>query len=176
MPNWAENILKISGDPERINALREFISSTDKDGNKRVFDFNKVIPTPEELLLTTSPNAINAQEMIDKYGHADWYDFHVNRWGTKWNANKVEFEDTGDAKLLEMRFSTAWSPPEGVISELSILFPDLYLEMWSCDPAMNWEFHMVCDLGGVITAEETPYDQSVKDMFGHEDWYEDEDE
>lgn len=72
-----------------------------------------------------------------------------------------------------MQFYTAWSPPEGVIAELSVRFPQLHFELWSCDPAMDWAFHMVCDLGGVITSEEVPYDDEVKDRFGHEDWDED---
>lgn len=174
MPNWAENILKISGDSDRIKELRAFIAGKNHNGEELAFDFEKVIPTPEELSLTTSPNSVNAQEMIDKYGYPDWCKFHTGRWGTKWNLSEIGQVIEGDGEL-EMWFETAWSPPEGIIIELAARFADLRFELWSCDPAMDWAFYLECDLGGMIVSEELPYDQSVKDRFGH-NWDEDEDE
>lgn len=173
MPNWAENQLIISGDTESIQALRAFIAGTNNRGEHLPFDFNKVIPIPEELDLTTSPNNINAQAMMDKYGYADWYDFKCTRWGTKWNLSEVEVIETDD-NVLEMRFDTAWSPPEGIILQLSILFPELHFELWSCDPACDWGFHMVCDLGGLITCESTTCNETFKDRFNIGNWDEDE--
>jgi hypothetical protein len=173
MPNWVENQLKISGEPEHLTALREFISGTNSDGEPLMFDFEKVIPTPEELALTNAPNTVNAQEMIDKYGHADWYEFRYKRWGTKWNLHdNPEIIDTSDT-VLKISFDTAWWPPDGVIAELSVRFPQLRFELWSCDPAIDWAFYMEFDLGSVILFEEVPYDQEIKEMFGHEDWDDD---
>ena len=43
MPNWCENDLVIQGSEEAINKLKEYVKSDRSD-----FDFNKMIPYPEE--------------------------------------------------------------------------------------------------------------------------------
>lgn len=180
MPNWAENILKITGAPKRIQELREYIAGVDAEGNKLIFDFNKVVPMPEELGLTTSPNTVNASEMVGKYGFPDWYSFQSTKWGTKWNLNhdSVRVIDNGDSdpfiETLEMRFDTAWSAPDGVVKALGIQFPDLEIDLWTCDPAMDWGYHLSFH-DGIEDEAETTYDQSVMDIFGHVHW-EDEEE
>ena len=50
-----------------------------------------------------------------KYGFADWYDWRIAHWGTKWNAvSGISGEwDSGDY------FETAWSMPENWLRELA---------------------------------------------------------
>jgi len=58
---------------------------------------------------------------IAKYGYPDWYDWSINKWGTKWNAYSVEIisqDDTDEGKELNIEFDTAWSTPEGIWDEL----------------------------------------------------------
>ena len=53
-----------------------------------------------------------------------WYHWCIENWGTKWNyQNSTEY----DEEVLELTFSTAWSPPEGVMEKLKDKYPDLGL-------------------------------------------------
>ena len=44
--------------------------------------------------------------------------------GSKWGACRVEIDDP-DAVPLEMRYESAWSPPEGLLQRISAQFPNL---------------------------------------------------
>jgi len=67
-------------------------------------------------------------------GCHDWYEWRVNttvngnchgHWGTKWNASCCAcLNDPTDMRAV-IAFSTAWSPPQPVIIELSKTFPTL---------------------------------------------------
>ena len=48
MPNWVYNKVYFHGKEEKINELRDFVK-----GKEHVFDFNKIIPRPEELNLVS---------------------------------------------------------------------------------------------------------------------------
>lgn len=49
-----------------------------------------------------------------KYKSMTWYDWSIENWGTKWDAFNCE----GSPEEEELRFTTAWSPPEKVIEKL----------------------------------------------------------
>lgn len=58
-----------------------------------------------------------------KYGHTDWYDYCVVKWGSKWNSY--------DPKPLEndtLTFCTAWSRVLPVIAELARRFSEVEIE------------------------------------------------
>lgn len=68
------------------------------------------------LMESTHPGLIaEGQARIDnveKYGHADWYGWSVEHWGTKWNAYEVSWREPkhgGQSCVVSMQ--TAWSPP-----------------------------------------------------------------
>ena len=48
-----------------------------------------------------------------KYGRKDWYDWSIEHWGVKWNADNVTWLDS------EVRFETAWDPVPELIQELA---------------------------------------------------------
>lgn len=111
MPNWVYN--KVSFGDEKV--LKECMSKyEDSDGT--YFDFNKVIPMPKELDETTSPNRDEklAKELIKKYGAADWYQWRVDNWDTKWLPSETEVIDDCDVE-----FQTAWSTPYKIYKEIS---------------------------------------------------------
>lgn len=91
MPNHVTNKLTIYGDENKIkeclSAIKGIWKDYPKENNRRI-DFNKIIPMPEEIKNTQSPNRDEkqAKELIKKYGYADWYDWSIANWGTKWNA------------------------------------------------------------------------------------------
>ena len=53
MPNWVRTRLTFNGDRSRIDELKAFVKSETKDESgelhTNLFDFNKVVPMPEEL-------------------------------------------------------------------------------------------------------------------------------
>ena len=65
-------------------------------------------------------------ENIENYGTANWYDWRIRNWGTKWNAYDVEW---GAYSVL---FQTAWSGVPEILEKLSERFPEVeMLYRWS---------------------------------------------
>ena len=119
MPNWCSNYLQIeTKTPKQFTKLIQGITND----SEQPFDFNRIIPTPEELRNTSAPNKENPQEMIKKYGYSDWYDFRCARWGTKWNARDVELTLESPTSL-SISFNTAWSPPLPIIEKIAKKYP-----------------------------------------------------
>jgi hypothetical protein len=123
MPNWCNNFVEVSHeDPAKIRALA--------DAMERGEFLEHVIPVPKDLQIVagrvgddTNPDQIELErktkENLEKYGHSNWYDFCVNRWGTKWDVDcqgNVDVHPEG--KLVTASFDSAWAPPVGVYQEL----------------------------------------------------------
>jgi len=61
---------------------------------------------------------------IEKYGHADWYSWCIDNWGTKWNAYDTPTEEDTEDTIF---FQTAWSNVLKIIEKLHTIFPDTEL-------------------------------------------------
>lgn len=122
MPNWCSNFVEVSHeDPAKIRALAKAM----EDG-----EFcNHVIPVPQELKDTMSGSygdeakqaelEAQTQRNREKYGAGNWYDFCVNRWGTKWDVDcQGQVDLHPDGTVVEASFDSAWSPPTGVYEAL----------------------------------------------------------
>jgi len=122
MPNWCNNRVVISHeDTQKLEALVEAI----KEGN-----FCKhVVPIPEDLNIVagrvgdeTNPDQIELErrsaENIAKYGVANWYDFCVNHWGTKWDVDAYDPDIKIENNTIEFGFDSAWAPPVGIYEAL----------------------------------------------------------
>ena len=123
MPNWCNNTVEIyHQDP----AMLERVRSAFKEGKL----LNEFIPVPEDLHITAgadgpqgSPeqNLLESKERanIEKHGYANWYDYCVGEWGTKWD---VGGDDLGPAQDipggLMLTFDSAWSPPTTAYEKL----------------------------------------------------------
>ncbi len=106
MPNWCGNTLTLTHEnPEMIVRARTAFAEG------RFLD--EFIPVPAELKDTTSPNRDeqSVEKLRAKYGAADWYDFCVNHWGTKWDVGDDNGIQTWDDHELVVYFDSAWSPP-----------------------------------------------------------------
>lgn len=119
MPNWCNNSVSITHtDPDKLRSLVEAVNA------KRFLD--SVIPVPKDLTETVAgfpseelreAHEAKEQSNMEKYGFKNWYDFCVNRWGTKWDVeayDTVEFDPAG----VTFGFDSAWSPPTGVYAAL----------------------------------------------------------
>lgn len=96
----------------------------------------------------------------EKYGHCTWYNWCVDKWGTKWNVGEnVDVEIDSDEECI-ITFNTAWSPPRGIIIEYSKLCKD---------NEFNWEYenedydghHTLRKLNGEIY--DTVIDEDISD-------------
>jgi hypothetical protein len=112
MPNWCSNFASIRGPKERIAELKEAYDNGEF--------CNAVIPVPQELKDAVADGSTN-EALIDKYGYSNWYDFCVNRWGTKWDVGADGGGDVEDGgECLTISFDSAWSPPCGVYEQLDL--------------------------------------------------------
>lgn len=122
MPNWCSNFVEVGhDDPAKITALAEAF-------NRGEF-CDAVIPVPEDLKRdgSSTHGGENADlydqiraENRQRHGYESWYDFCVNRWGTKWDvgSNDSPADVHPDGTLMTASFESAWSPPVGVYEEL----------------------------------------------------------
>lgn len=155
MPNWVTNNVSFVGTDEQITKIKKFVKG------KREFDFNRVAPIPKELEGTKSPMDVISQEEYDeqerriannelteneknwglsrcltqelideyndKFGACDWYGWQIQNWDTKWNAcESIELEGG-------FEFQTAWSTPYAIFQKLSVLFPEVEIEVRYAD-------------------------------------------
>ena len=132
MPNWCRNRVTVSGTEEDISKLSEIFSDT-----KSVF--NHIIESPDWKRLPNEKGQFPQLErmknpkgevMWETYNFPDgknddrWYHWCIANWGTKWDLSDLSI-DYDESEQLELEFSTAWSPPEGVMQELKDRYPDL---------------------------------------------------
>lgn len=113
MPNWCNNQVIIKGNKEIIDRIEKAYS---KDSLCAEF-----IPVPKELLEANSPNTTNPEEAKSKYGYTDWYDFCVNKWGTKWDIGSNHgygLSTRNGDESITLCFDSAWSPPMGLYDKL----------------------------------------------------------
>ena len=121
MPNWCNNRVVISHeDTAKLEALVGAI----KEGKF----CNHVIPVPESLHIVAGMVSDEAEQKkleedtarnIEVHGYGNWYDFCVDRWGTKWDIDPYDPEDVViKDNCIEFGFDSAWAPPIGVYAEL----------------------------------------------------------
>lgn len=113
MPNWCDNLMRVRHmNPQALERVIEACNS------KGLFDFFR--PMPDDLRGTTSGglwdeeeqhlNEIKTRANVKKHGYMNWYDWSVDNWGTKWDANDVSCKRIADDEL-QICFCTAWAPP-----------------------------------------------------------------
>ena len=148
MPNHITNYIVIKGDQKKIDELLEKVSfKKTPTAEENRFDFNGLVPMPQELGETKSPVEIvatqeeadstnskhtpsewNAQKYqvisqaehdrrLNEYGADNWYDWSLNHWGTKWNAYEA-FYMGEDENEVALVFQTAWSFPEPIFKAI----------------------------------------------------------
>ena len=117
MPNWCSNSATFSHeDPAMIKRLVDAYNS-----GKTMSGF---FPCPQELADATAPNrdeGANTDALIEKYGAADWYQWALDNWGTKWDFGADEGDtltvDEGSNEV-SIYFDTAWAPPISFYQEM----------------------------------------------------------
>ena len=200
MPNWVSNSLFLNGSEERVKELLAFVKTEYSD-----FDFHAITPMPTDLKNTRCPMQIISQaeydeqekriaegkltddekkwgvsrcltqELYDKYiaeyGACDWYGFNTNNWGTKWNASEVYIDGNS------VHFNTAWSMPYPIYNKLSLMFPDVEIEVEFMDEDFGHNLGKFSLLNGEEVYAEIPEGGSEEayimafDIGGQSDYY-----
>jgi hypothetical protein len=141
MPNYCYNSLYVSGNKE---ILADFVSKTlvpqdmsseDKYSEDHRFTFNILHPTPKALEADFAPlpkleNETDEEykerlaENVRLYGAEDWYRWHIDNWGTKWDCSS-SYVSKLDENNLDVKFHTAWSPPIEWFEKVIPMYPKL---------------------------------------------------
>lgn len=138
MPNHCMNKLGITGPTKDVQDFIELVTNNDdatKEQDKYEL-FKNLLPMPKELEGTTSSFGKGSNiDLVDKYGHDNWYDWCNSKWGTKWGDYNMDAENiiygtkvnypqlengdpdfdngvtilTGDASI-HFSYDTAWAP------------------------------------------------------------------
>lgn len=122
MPNWCSNFVSITGPKQRIAELKQAYDNQEF--------CNSVIPVPQSLKDTVAGSSSDPVEQakivaqteknIAEHGYGNWYDFCVNRWGTKWDVGGDGSADVSDdGTCLTVSFDSAWAPPVGIYEALT---------------------------------------------------------
>jgi len=161
MPNWCNNYLVLEHEnPEMINRAKKAFA----DG--RLLD--EFVPVPKDLHIVAGrvgndedPEQKKLEEdtarNITTHGYANWYDFCVNEWGTKWDVGGEDMLTEDGPNALRMNFDSAWAPPVPAMEK----FQDLGFKV----KLVYWESGMCfCGL----------YDENGDDYFDYTDMSADE--
>lgn len=133
MPNHVKTVVKFKNlkskeDVEFILNMIATPSLHDADGNPLdyMIDFNKIIPEPACEEECPKDYIITEDSHVMTYSDRpwfDWYRWHLDNWGTKWNAYDG-YTRIGKS-YIKFVFSTAWSLAYPVMQRLSLLGYDI---------------------------------------------------
>lgn len=99
-----------------------------------IVDFEKIIPMPLHIF-----RGDLGQEQKEKYGKDNWYDWSIEKWGTKWNSWNLFYSTMYDKDAFE--FQTAWNCPIPVIKQMSKMFPDIEFDIKYSDEDISSRNH-----------------------------------
>jgi hypothetical protein len=91
MPNHVTNILSISGDKELVAKIKSEISGVFDDGDTMHIDFNKIVPAPPSLNITSGTTTENAIAII-KYLQGDTTEI-MRMLSSPWASKYADAED-----------------------------------------------------------------------------------
>lgn len=155
MPNWFYFTVNVSGEKKDVEQFMENVKGSERFQTEGYeFDMNHFIPQPDNIFRGNLGSA--EKDMCKEKGIPNWYDWNIDNWGTKWNA---QWEDTekyfvdGFPSELTYHLRTAWAFPEPVIKKMISMYPDL-------------DFH--------ITGEEESGEYGVYVSSSEDEWIEEE--
>ena len=140
--------LRGTSSPSRIMTQEE-IDKIWAEWNKRK-DEGKLSSFEMERPMGLGITQAKYDEFILKYGYADWYDWSIFNWGTKWNAYDVTEWSVNECSeyttSATIYYETAWSPATALRLNVSKDYPTLEF------------YHEFADEGGAFLGSETIVD------------------
>ena len=174
MPNWCNNYLELEHeDPAMIERAQKAFADA-----KLLEEF---CPVPSSLHVVAGrvgddadPKQIEleAQEKsnLETHGYANWYDYCVNEWGTKWDVGGDGMTAEIENGRITTSFDSAWAPPIAAyekLADMGFSVRAYYYEGGMCFAGV-WEDFIddYYDLGGMTSEqvkEELP--EALDEMF-----------
>jgi len=143
MPNWCENRVRLSDNGDNSEQFDKLVKLLDgPDPFNSIFprpDFTKIPNDKGELPIAEEIKNSNGEVVTITYNFPDgknddrWYHWCIANWGTKWEPDIADIE-YADSEQLQLTFSTAWSPPEGIVEKLREKYPDLSFSCFYDEP------------------------------------------
>ena len=162
MPNWCDNSVTLRNDDKsKIDALDAEMSKKNEKGYSMAEPFNFLRPNPT----------------------GEWqYDWSCENWGTKWDANVIDWERQDD-NTIWISFDSAWSPPTALYDylfeegwEVEALYhePGMAYAGQYCDGSDDYYEYDITDLESI---EELPEDIiEFADLRGQHEYWKEENE
>lgn len=122
MPNWCSNVVTLRhADAAMLIRAQE--------GFKKGELLQTFIPCPQSLRDTEATHYPDGHERkaehdalvasnLAEHGFANWYDWQVAHWGTKWDVGSDDDGADIEDGVLTLSFDSAWSPPIGAYETL----------------------------------------------------------
>ena len=95
--------------------VKSSISECMKSKDNFIKVYNLCPMASEDRIKEDISNVLRSFYNYKVYGETDWYEFHINKWGTKWNAITLYVNE--EEGFVE--FQTAWSCPFEILEELA---------------------------------------------------------
>ena len=185
MPNWCYDYLSVTGPKEELDEyVKKSLVDPRNDGERKVFAFRGLLPTPEELTRYTSPNRPEhgeteedmkerVERFKEEYGFEDWYAWNCGTWGTKWDVDSIDYNRESEDHFT-VSFDSAWSPPIGYLENVSEMFPNLSFHMEFEEEGMGFAGECTVQNGEAHVEEREIEYWVVEDEEGNaEDWFKD---
>ena len=149
MPNWCDNTLNISNtDKSKIDALEAELQKKDSEFLKHLRPYE-----------------------------GEWdYGWCVENWGTKWDANVVDYFRDGDNNI-SITFETAWGPPTVLYEYLHESDEGWSIEAFYHEPGMCFAgkyvdgFDSVYEFSDMSADDiEKEFPEELNEMYGISDY------
>ena len=183
MPNWCSNSLKVEGSPNELVAFKEAMEGNDRYGEHKVLSEENILPYPkdfeeqdkkaEEYNKKRDAFLESIKEFPEREKNQRWkewsednprvkdgynaggYTWENDNWGTKWGFVEPNLSNFNPAsEEMYYSFSSAWSPPEGLVRKMAEMYPQLKFTLDYEEPGMGF--------GGILSfqeGEELEHDQ-----------------
>ena len=127
--------------------------------------------TPPEPIPCNNATPDQQEELRQKYGSSNWYDWNLENWGTKWDCSESTYSE--EDKILQ--FQTPWACPQEIISEMAGMFPDLRFDGSYADEDFGSNAGYITN-GGAYSLDNLSEEacETAATLWGHEGYYDDE--
>ncbi len=100
-------------------------SMPEADHNRLVMELCQKYEGDNKELFTLG---LQMKKNIQKHGVADWYEWSINNWNTKWNSYGYDDSSEYIPGSNTITFLTAWSAPHALMDKLSVKYPSIAFE------------------------------------------------
>lgn len=123
MPNWITNNVNVRGKEEVIKKFFKECFTGD------CIDFNKIVPEPKTKKECPKRYICNCEEAhlepVEGKEWFDWYSWHYDFWGVKWNACEGQKDIAGHW----FYFESPWGSPYEIFKALKEKYPELTFDV-----------------------------------------------